>query len=412
MNIVSLKRLARFINTNMAFLAFSPAMMVALNLIKPQTGYIALVPMFLIVNFQFVFREYIKSFFLFLICNLGCFAAGFLFRDHILVFAAYMAFILLSVIVSFAIRIKPAEDVRVKPLVVYYLAVAAVCEILIFKLDLAFLKRGILISSIIYLMLYFVCKYISDYTDFLHEVRDSKHVPFSQINRSSFIMLAGFFAIALIVVILSVFIPFGDFVWAILSAIGHGLLFLLRLFFRNSGEVIDEPILDEGPSNMNPDMSAFAGGAETSAFWVILEKIVVVATTVLVAGAIIAGIIYAIYNIIKKFNENTHIETDEVEFLNPFDKAEKVKVMGTVRRSIFEIFAPPNEAKIRKIFYKAASGKSESAIGKTPKAKELQTPTELLPENETLTKLYEKARYSNTPCSREDVLAARESVKS
>ncbi|MBP5304504.1 MAG: hypothetical protein J6Z02_01505, partial [Lachnospiraceae bacterium] len=288
----------------------------------------------------------------------------------------------------------------------------AVCEILIFKVNLAYLKTGKLVSAIIYLMLYSVCTYISDYTDFLHEVRDSKHVPFSQINRSSFLMLAGFFAIALIVVVLSVFIPFGDFVGTILSAMGHGLLFLLRLIFRNNGEAVPEPIIDEGPSAMNPDMSALAGGAETSAFWVILEKIVVVGTTVLVAGGIIVGIIYAVYNIIKKFNENTHIETDEVEFLNPFDKAEKVKTGVALRRSILEIFAPPNEARIRKIFYKAASGRSEQGIGKTTRAKELQTPTELLPENEVLTKLYEKARYSNTPCSREDVLKAKESVKS
>ena len=411
MNIVSYKRLIRFINANMAFTAFSSAMMVALNLLKPGTGYISLLPIFLVINAQFFMREYIKNFFVFLLGNILCFSAAFLFRDNLFVLAVYILFILLSVIVNFALRIKPSEDVRVKPLVVFYLAVPAICEILIFKVDLGFLKGGILISAIIYLMLYFASKYLLGYTDFLHEVRDAKLVPFSQIKRSTLIMLSGFFVIAFIVVAISTFIPFGDMVWAILTTIGHGILFLLRLIFRGENNEVTEPIADEAPSSMNPNMGLLAGDTSPSMFWVIMEKVIMYGTVILVASAIVIGIIYAIYNIIRKFNENTNSETDVVEFINPFDKVEGVKVVNAVRRSILDIIAPPNEAKIRKIFYKAANTASVSVgIGKTEENKDVKTPSELLPENEVLVGLYEKARYSGKPCSKEDVLAAKKSV--
>lgn len=410
MNITKNKRLTKFINANMAFLAFCPVIMVVLQVVGQRTSFLTFAPIYLIVVIEFALREYCKHFAVFVLGNILMFAGIYPYLNNLIMLIAYIFIILVTVVANFILRVKPEEDVRVRPLPWQYLVIPAACEVGAKYLEYDNLHNPIIIISIVFMLLYFANKYLASYTDFLNEVRDIRAVPFKQIKLSTTILLAAFFAVVIVIQILSTFIPFGDYVKSFLLLIGNGLVFLLRLMFGNNKQEAGEEILEQ-PSQMTPDMSGLVGDAKTSVFWLILEKIIMYGTAILLAVAVVAGIVYGIYYIIRRFNESVRSENDVVEFLNPFDKAEKPDKVKKERSAILEFFAPTNEGRIRKIFYKAANTQV-TGIGKNANTnKDYKTPAELLPSNDTLVKLYEKARYSNTPCTKEEVSMAKDSLK-
>ena len=138
--------------------------------------------------------------------------------------------------------------------------------------------------------------------------------------------------------------------------------------------------------------------AEGSAFMEALAEII---GAVLIIACII-GIIYLFREYIKNFNMAKNVGTDIIENVKPVEKVEKAEKIVTVK----SYKETKTEKNVRKIYKKLVLKGNK---GKAPECS--HTPDRLTTDNITqdeklakeITYIYEKARYSTQPVSKEDV---------
>jgi hypothetical protein len=144
-------------------------------------------------------------------------------------------------------------------------------------------------------------------------------------------------------------------------------------------------------------------------------------TIVFIIG-VAALIFYLIYRIYQHFySKGEEVIKDEVHFLSPFDKKEKLKQKSKPLQLNFHLLGKSNNITIRRHFAKAVLANA----GSNPRHLERLTPSQLSEyvvgqEQEysseandriLVTNCYEKARYSNQTCSREEVQLIKRIVK-
>ena len=132
-------------------------------------------------------------------------------------------------------------------------------------------------------------------------------------------------------------------------------------------------------------------------------------------------IIYGLYQLYKNFHSAKTDETEIKEFISPFHKENRVKIMRNIYKARLPHIFPNNNEKIRRYFYQLIIKKCKDKVPPNLTAEELlnlpvQT-TGLLSSAEPekidpiLLELYHKARYSNGMCSKEEVNLVRRIVK-
>lgn len=122
-------------------------------------------------------------------------------------------------------------------------------------------------------------------------------------------------------------------------------------------------------------------------------------------------LIYGGIQLYRKFHETSSSDEEKV-FLSPFKPSLRKESLPlkNVLRSFTLSFGATNEQKIRKIYYKYVQQKILQGISITtldsPKQikDKISIPTQDL---QSLTEIYEKARYSHHTCTKEDLVEVK-----
>lgn len=270
------------------------------------------------------------------------------------------------------------------------------------------------IGGIIYFLLFF----IRDYLDKLFSYSLSSE-NFSQEMRTIFstnISLIGLFNIAVVFLIITVNMFFSD---SSFNIIGKILRWIARRFFGflegfdNTGEIGESetpPITIPGTENAEPikvHTSSPTNGFNVGTFLFNVLQIVIFI-------GLIIGVLFIIYSFIKQYMHRNHKSTDEIKQTDD-DVIEKVKIKkkDTTRRQTLFL---SNQEKIRKIFTKKVDTYTKN--NQRIILRKSFTPTQIsdsVIREETaqkenmsaLTRLYEKARYSDKEITKEDVEQAK-----
>jgi len=434
MSITHYKRLVRFLNTCMGYLITVPVLLLLLTYLDVASLSWAMVFPLATCLLSFALREYVSNFLLFTAGNLLCLAmpAGMWFLTdglvatssnagtadlldlagiRLIVTLIYGIYALAQIILTFVLRLRHKEEHLAHNLPLPWLVIPVLIQILCLSADMDTPIPWILVSALLVILIRFANDYIINYIAFLEEVRDASEVPMGQISSTSSWLLALFFTLASLLMTLSCFLPLNHLLPVVGNYLLTGIKFLLRLIGRLFGNHREDAGAFE-PESTEPNLSGLApAGGETSPFWELMEKVIMV---VLLAGAVIGGIallLYAILQLVKAFYNRTALQTDKVEFLNPFDRAEKLERTQTTDSFWERVFGTSPEQRIRKFWYRTIRHR-------VPSASAPMTPTELVDhmtrdqeeqaQAAELNLFYEQARYSNHPSTKEDAAAAKQ----
>ncbi len=322
--------------------------------------------------------------------------------------------IYLLVLTSFSYYIKQRlqdRDNTTLFLLVYFILIYASCYLLNLK-ELLPLCFGLAIS---YSLLYILNRYLLNLDRFIHNHEHIVNVPFRQIKNSNHILTAFLCCLFLLSMLSFSRLPFGNILAILGTLLVKALRMLLIWLSRRRTEEYEwteeEP---EAPWEGLPK-------AKHSQFLELLSVIFQwMITIALILGAV-ALLLYTIYRIYQHFYlKGEEAIKDEVHFLSPFEKKEKLKQKPF--QPEFHLFGRTNNKSIRRHFAKAvlANAGPEKTLSKSLTPSQLSayaiqprdgaSETEM-EDRELVTLCYEKARYSNEVCTREDVQFMKKLLK-
>lgn len=354
--------------------------------------------------FFFLCRRYTNAFWLFVLVHLaGVMLFVLLPVSNPVQKILLLAAVAIAVIYSFYLRLAAKErtDSPLHPAV----AVGIVAAALLIQNSQGQQDWEIYYISVIigYLAGYYVQFYMEQYFDFLMVNKSSNgNIPEKDILRSGMGITLLYTAMGVLVLLVTANI---EWLAAIMVQVKRFLLWLLRFLFRNSSKAetdIVEEVQQEQPQETMQQM--FGETAEASAFWEVLEKIIMVALAV----GLVVLLIYLLWKLIaflrERFGQKVGAKTVNLE--HGVDVREKCEIeKRKVRRKTLPIFRNPAE-RIRKIYQKQVLAGKKQLIGDLPdKHLEYMTAKECGDglERTILTEIYEKARYSTEECTMEDV---------
>ncbi|MEI3335913.1 MAG: hypothetical protein V8R02_00140 [Clostridium sp.] len=259
--------------------------------------------------------------------------------------------------------------------------------------------------GLIFLLVKFITNYLDNLEIYIARNSNIKNVPIKQLislNSSIFfIIIFLIFIILAIVKILNLekylYAPFEP----ILSFFKIALATFFKYLFSIATDSSNPSFLELEETIPIETATALSGN---NAFTKVLETLFNIFVFLLVAFFCYLAI-KIIYSYLKNNFSKNNIKTDKIEYLN----SEKIIDTEEKINSKFSLKPKNNNEKIRKIFYKRVKKNKKLNINNKLTAKEISNK---ISKNdnislEELTTLYEKARYSNTNCSNEDVEKAK-----
>ncbi len=330
--------------------------------------------------------------------------------NYVIVYAIYLVML---TSLSYSMKHKLQDRTNTTPFfILYIILIYTSCNLMNFKslLPLCFWL------AISYALLFALNMYLLNLDRFVRNHEHIVNVPFGQIKNVNHILNAFLYCLFMLSMLSFSRLPFGN----LLTILGKLLIKVLRsiltlLTRRRPGEVEwteEEPLPSpEGlpqaePSRLMEILSA------------IFQWTIIIA---LIIGAI-ALIFYAIYRIYQHFYlKGEEAIIDEVHFLSPFDKKEKMKHKPKPSTLHFHLPGKSNNIAIRRHFANAVL----TNAGPELKHLESLTPSQLSEyvvgqeqdnsseEKDRLlvTNCYEKARYSDQICTREEVQFLKKIIK-
>lgn len=312
---------------------------------------------------------------------------------------------------SFSLRIRTEERLDE--------AIAPAVAVGIIALSLFFLHYGehsevdfyYIIITAFYFIYYYIRCYFNNYRYFMTvNTGSTGYIPrqeiFSTGTRLSLLfILSGMAAILLLSNLDWLAWFFRTLKQGIIWLREHGVFaFLASLFYREP-EQPPEQMPDVGPAN--PSGMALEMG-EPGLFWQILERIM----EILVPLALFLLLLFFLLRFFRMVRERFRqkkIFAKEVSFDGSRDIREKYEIKKKKKtQKYFLVFLNPTE-KIRRIYKQRIGAKRKDIIKDMPDQPfESYTARECgnLLQEKMLSLLYEKARYSNMECNREDVKRA------
>lgn len=355
----------------------------------------------------FLLRNYIRNIFLLLAGHGALVGLVWLLpADHPVLKALYMAAAGIYTVYSLACWLmsgSPQDDTVAAPVTV---VVAMGSLYLLHYQKMEGWNPFFILSVIGTLGIYLLICYVNQYLNFLL-VNDSSagHIPEREIFFSGMGMVMGYTFLGMLILLLSANV---EWMRGILSVLKQGLLLLFRLLamlFPDEGESVPPPV-EEPASGGSGEMLLPVGKEEPALLWVILEQVVMV-----LALAAFAVLLYKLSRkLIRFIRERIHqkigIRVGPGETV--MDVREKCTVLrkNTPRkREAFHLF-PSASQRIRQLYRRKiiASRYRLTSSGELEEIKSL-TAEECasLLEAQAMAQLYEQARYSNLPCSSEEV---------
>lgn len=302
---------------------------------------------------------------------------------------------------SFAVRLTDVKnETTLGGLIVLCCAMAAGY----FCADIPGLNIGALIqpylvaASAAVLAVFFVNMHSKNVESTLNNVNEMLNQPEQKIRKFNNRILLYFILGTIVLVTLALVFRLDQAIIAMGQALLWVVRFLVSLIPKGSAPAEESIIAEETPTGGGSEPLALPEG-ETGVIWLYLEKIVVVAAI----AAIIAIVVYGLYRFYKWFYSRKvdTVTTDEYEetsvYMEKKEKAERTK------GNLWERLRPTNEKKVRRLYRK----RLEEPM-KKQQIRPSDSPGEILrtlpsKELEALTPLYEKARYSKDPITKEDL---------
>lgn len=257
----------------------------------------------------------------------------------------------------------------------------------------------LMIVSAVVLAVFFVNMHAKNVDSTLNNVNEMLNQPAQKIRKFNNRILLYFIAGTIVFVILALVFRLDQAVIAVGQALLWVVRFLVSLIPKGSAPAEESFAPEETPTGGGSEPLALPDG-ETGVIWLYLEKIVVVAAI----AAIIALVVYGLYRFYKWFYSRKidTVTADEYEETSVY--MEKKERTGGKKSSFWENLRPTNEKRVRRLYRK----RLQEPMRKQEKIRPSDSPMEILEkmpsqELETLTPIYEKARYSQEPISKEEL---------
>lgn len=307
-----------------------------------------------------------------------------------------LAYIVLSTVIK--VKFKSKQDICFHP--AFVISAASVLALI----EAFHNKQGweayYTAAALIYLTLYFVYLFTEQYLQFLSVSESSaSNIPklkiFTSGIRQTFIFTA---ACTLLVALASAF----DRLDNIVRLLGNGLLFIIRKFFS----LFKYSNTSEGNENFVSDIekpAALSSITETSDFWEMLEKILMV-VTVIVAVAIVFGLIILIFKFLRNgFSSAANGDPSNTEDQDLRERCdiENIRKSKGKRPAFWD-----RRSKVRRIYRnRVLKGRAAIIGSKSKKELEYMTAGECCEKlsADNLQRVYEKAKYSSEEITSADL---------
>lgn len=241
---------------------------------------------------------------------------------------------------------------------------------------------------------------------FLEQNRDMANLPGKQIIRTNQVMLTFFLAAALVAMLL---LPATGLSNA-LSMLGDGLLWLIRKLFSlipSSKETAIEATEAVAEAVSNEFMALPEDN--TPAWLTALLNFIAYALGTILLIAVVIGIIFAIIQVFRRFYRPILENNDKQEFIHEEKADIMARAPGKQKEASLRFRFQP-DAVIRRIYKKAIkrglrNESRKNAIQKSDTPSQLERKASFASDEpeRLLHQLYEKARYSDEECTREEV---------
>ncbi len=249
------------------------------------------------------------------------------------------------------------------------------------------------------ILMYMLNMYILNFIKYTHIDQERFPSVFKKIAKTYHVLLF-IFALAVGAAILAAhFIPLGK----ILSAIGAGILFILRFIVKRTKGEPAEPAPPENdlPEDVTGPLDMLPTDVETSPVWEFLDEamhIIVPILLILLGVAVISFIIYQVY---KRFYAKSMDTTDRTETIRIANTAEKLERPGISTHQLLQkLFPREPAARIRRYFTKLITSHYKT-VDPTHTARELVVRPGVQGADD-IAELYAKARYGNIVCNKTD----------
>ena len=264
----------------------------------------------------------------------------------------------------------------------------------------------------VFLILLFFYLNLTRMDSFLQQNKEIANLPGRQILRTNRVMMSIFVLAALFSMIL---LPALGLDKVLLGA-GDGLLHLIRMFFSlfPGGEAEEAVVETSQAVQGNPEPFMLPPAEDSSWIKAILDFLSWLLSIAVYIGCI-AGLVFLIIQVFRRFYRPIQENNDRQEFIGEEDKADLTarEEKRSRRNTIFSYFQP--DAHIRRIYrstlkkkFAKKGGNYIPSKGASPSELEQGAGLSKGASLDALHELYEKARYSGSPCSREDVSRLKE----
>ncbi len=276
-----------------------------------------------------------------------------------------------------------------------------------------FLAQMTFYLALLFVVLHFLRKYLNNFTRYFQAHSSVVNIPFRQIRNTNNVLVIFLGLLCAFIILPSSGLQLNAILLQCAKALLQLLVFIISFFMRDDSD----PGLTAAGKN--------AGGLSAAKFSPLLQlifRIIEWLILILLVIAILLLVTWSIYKIYQYFyRRNKNEIQDRVEFISPFTKKEAYKKASS--RISIKRFGHSNPAAIRKYFFQAVSSSVDrntylqkdltptdlTGLIKSPSLSD--TPDSSAKQRQLITEYYEKARYSNHDCSKEEVKRMKNLLK-
>ena len=353
----------------------------------------------LVPVYSVIIRRLIKNFFLFFLAHVLLVGLMLLYKNPV-VMALIGGYVLADIIYIYVRKISGVNDPMTSATLIVAFAVALITYIFCARMQIPFVQPVIIAVFIVQIVAYLVYFHQMNIHDTLEVNTESASQSIKKINRLNSKVIWMFVIVLLILIGVGVLARLD----VIFTMAGRGLLaglrFVLSFLFRGgkteaeAGHVYVDEAGGQGDPNTVPDDYV------TWPIWLILEKIMFVLGVIVVLFLI--G--YIFYRLYQRFKMDRVEEDVLSDYADTTVFVERVKPEKRERRSLRDLFNVTNDKKVRRMYQK----KIQRRIKAGDKITAADTPRQIVEivkaEDLTqITEVYERARYSDIPITKEDV---------
>lgn len=393
--------LLEWLEDSMLFLIWHSIACLVLGLFYPDSKRIFLSSFLLIllVSSCLIIRAFIQCLSLFLLFHMVVFFLAILWGKNVIEKAAFAVITFIFIVRSIRTRLNKEETTDRGPHVIWCVVFGGISLIAVY-LGRESLHVLCYVELMCYCIFYFIKEKKENTMLYLKQNRDLANLPASNIRAISNMTLWLY----LVAVILAMLIAPRLHLDSIVKGILYLLLIILKFIFsliRGKAPTID--FIPESSTYSPGGMPEFDQG--TTALWAIfLEKLVMFLTAVAIILGLAALLGYMGYRIYQKFYEKNNNEKDYKEFVRPDFLPERLKRMRYRKENLSDRTI---NLKIRRIYKGQFIKKRKDKIPSNLTPNELEEWLKVVKNteiNHEITELYEKARYGNQECSKEEWL--------